>query len=122
MIMTMASPPPLPSPILSTSHFRYGKHRIPTERSQPTHSTAISIIKHFTKGRKPKAAVLLPTASALAIVKGEDIKEAFNEAVTTVKPVKIVNEKQIQKPQRGTQTTITVSKTGRSEEFKEDGR
>lgn len=118
--MTMASQPPLPSPILSTSHSRYGRHRIPTERSQPTHSTAISIIKRSTKGRKPKAAVLLPTASALAIVEGEAIKEALNEAVTTMKPVKVVNEIQIQKPQRGTQATITVSKTVRSEEFKEE--
>lgn len=80
----------------------------------------MSIIKRSTKGRKPKAVVLLPTASALAIVEGEDIKETLNEAVTTVKPVKVVSEIQAQKPQMGTQATITVSKTFRSEEFKEE--
>ncbi|MCJ1277340.1 hypothetical protein MMC21_005152 [Puttea exsequens] len=48
-------------------------------------------------------------------------KEALEEAVTTVDPVEIVNEVQIQKPEEGggTQTRITVNKSVRSAELED---
>ena len=85
--------------ILDTS--RYSRTRIPTAKCQPIFSLPILIVKRSIKGRRPKAAILVPTASALAIIEGEDVKETLEEAVTIVEPVEIVNKVQIQKPEEG---------------------
>ncbi|KAL8739891.1 MAG: hypothetical protein Q9190_007350, partial [Brigantiaea leucoxantha] len=117
----LPSPSPSSSQVLSIPDTsRYGRPRIPTAKCQPTSSTSVPIVKRSMKGRKPKATVLILTTSALAIVEGENVKEALDEAVTTVKPVEVVDEVQMLKPEGGdTQATITVNKSVRSAELKD---
>ena len=81
---------------------------MPTAKRQPTPATLIPIVKRSTK-----------TASALAIVEGEDIKDALEDAVTTVEPVEIVDKTQMQKSEGATQTKILVNKSVRSAELKD---